>query len=50
MIQLYAFPLGQALVREIFPQASALVGNLAIDLDVVQSDYLGSRPKMLAAE
>jgi hypothetical protein len=48
LVQLYSFPLGQVLVREVFPQASDLVGGRLIDLDVAQSDYLGSRPRMLA--
>lgn len=49
LIQLYHFPQGELLVREAFPQASPLVANVAIDLDVACSDYLGSRPKMVAA-
>lgn len=49
LVQLYCYPLGQTFVRDLFPDASPLVAHLAIDLDVAQSDYRGSRPKMLAA-
>ena len=50
MRQIYAAPSGSCRVRDVFSAASALVGDLMIDVDVTESDFLGSRPKMLIAE
>jgi hypothetical protein len=49
LLQLFHFPKGECLVRDVFPEASPLVANVAIDVDVALSDYQGSRPRMLAA-
>lgn len=49
MRQLYHFPKGECLVRDVFPSASALVANVAIDVNVAFSDHLGRRVKLCAA-
>lgn len=47
LIQLFRAPQGQCLVRDIYPDAPALVRNLQIDADVSRSDYLGGVCKMV---
>ncbi len=49
MVQLYCYPRGECLVRDVFPLASSLVANVAIDLDAACADYLGGRPRMVVA-
>jgi hypothetical protein len=49
MVQLYHYPKGECVVRDVFQNGSPLVANVAIDVDVAQSDYLGGRPRMVAA-
>ena len=47
MIQLFVWPRGEALVREIWQDAPQSVRDLLVDLDVAQSDKRGVRPRMI---
>jgi hypothetical protein len=50
MRQLFAsYPKGECFVRDAFPHAPANVAGLQIDIDITQTDFLGSKPKMLVA-
>jgi hypothetical protein len=50
MRQLYHFPKGECLVRDVFPQgAPAIVADVPIDVNVAFNDYLGRKVRLCAA-
>ena len=49
LIQLFAAPKGECLVRDVYPDAPPIVAHMAIDADVTRSDYLGGRCRMVVS-
>jgi glycoside hydrolase-like protein len=49
LYQLFHFPRGECIVADVYPDASSLTRNLAIDVIAACSDYVGSRARMLKA-
>lgn len=47
--QLFVYPQGQCLIKDVWPKAPPNVASMQIDADVVLCDYLDGRPTMLVA-